>query len=73
MADGLTPKRPGWPRGERSKSYDRKIDVPPNSAAYPLPTAFYGPKIPLPTGPDNSTEVTDLQGVFDVDRVHFAG
>ena len=50
-----------------------EIDVPPNSAANPLPTAFYGPKIPLPTGPDNRTEVTDLQGVFDVDRVHFAG
>ena len=59
-------------KGLRSE-IDTRVAVPLNSAANPLPTAFYGPKIPLPTGPDNRTEVTDLQGVFDVDRVHFAG
>jgi hypothetical protein len=73
MADGLTPKPPGWPRRGAFEELRSEIDVPPNSAANPLPTAFYGPKIPLPTGPDNRTEVTDLQGIFDVDRVHFAG
>jgi hypothetical protein len=49
------------------------VAVPLNSAANPLPTAAYGPKIPLSTGPANQPEVTDLSRVFDDDRAHFAG
>ena len=65
MANGLSAKPPGRSRGgERSKGLRSEIDkqaaVPPNSAANPLPTALYGPKIPLSTGPANHTEVTDL-------------
>jgi hypothetical protein len=78
MADGRSPNPPGRSRGrERSNGIRWEIDkqtaVPLNSAANPLPTALYGPKIPLSTGLANQLEVTDLSRIFDVGRGHFAG
>src|SRR5208282_4746454 len=37
----------------------------PNSPANPLPTAFYGPEIPLSADSRNRVQVTELQYVFD--------
>ena len=59
-------------KGLRSEIGKQAV-VPLNSAANPLPTTLYGPKIPLSTGPANQPEVTDLSRIFDVDRAHFAG
>ena len=59
-------------KGLRSE-IDTQVAVPLNSAANPLPTAAYGAKIPLSTGPANQPEATDLSRVFDDDRAHFAG
>ena len=59
-------------KGLRSE-IDTRVAVPLNSAANPLPTALYGPKIPLSTGSAHKPEVTDLSRVFEVDRAHFGG
>jgi hypothetical protein len=78
MADGLSPNPPERSRGGECSNgirweIDKQATVPPSSPANPLPTALYGPKIPLSTGSVNRIEVTDLSGIFDVDRAHFAG
>jgi hypothetical protein len=78
MADGISPKLPGQSaagsiRATMGIGIDKQAAVPLNSAANPLPTTLYGPKIPLSTGPANQPEVTDLSRIFDVNRAHFAG
>src|SRR5271169_3478289 len=47
-------------------------DRVPNSPANPLPTAFYGPEIPLPADPRNRVQITDLQHIFD-DEARISG
>jgi hypothetical protein len=42
--------------------------APPNSAANPLPTVFLTPKIPLPAGAANLTQVIDTPYVLVEER-----
>src|ERR1700730_2975119 len=41
---------------------------PPNSAAVPLPTAFWELEIPLPAVRPNHHQMADIPNVFDVER-----
>jgi hypothetical protein len=39
----------------------------PNSAAIPLPTAFYDMKIPLPAGPTAPYQLIDIHEINDIE------
>ncbi len=43
----------------------------PNSPAIPLPSASFGPEIPLSAGSANDIQITDLPQVFGPARAHF--
>jgi len=44
-----------------------------NFAANPLPTAFYGPQIPLSADSGNRVQLTDLKCIFAGEGAHFGG
>src|SRR6267143_874874 len=43
----------------------------PNSPAIPLPSASFGPQIPLPEASANDTQATDSAQILTSNRAHF--